>query len=290
MEFQTFGDAHMRIDQLELPQPIAPYLIITGDNTFLDSPLTYDFYLHCARNWKKVLVTLGNQEYERMNLWIPLSMQDHETLFKLMFSKINSIVGSEVLILIQNNIYDFPDTDFRFIGLTYWPTMYPSKQLYMNSNLPETQLSITLEGDILHSRRIQNIPPDWPVQLPDYLNSAAYPYTYTDFSLLQKLYATKKRPMQEVDYGKLKEDEDSFLDVALNTTRRCVVVTHCAPSQDLQLMSSDDVEYRREFFTRDGDSRFTNPLVAWICGHLHVPQIKYINTIPLYVNVKSLKL
>jgi len=291
MEFQTFGDSHMRIDQLQLPEPTAPYLIITGDNSYLDSPLTYDFYLHCARNWKKVLVTLGNQEYERLMSWFPLSMKEHETLFKIMFSKINSIVGSEVLILIQNDIYDFPDTDLRFIGLTYWPKLFTYRQLYLNTEIPQTYLFLSLEGTALHTRRVVRIPIDWHEKIPDFLDEHPYPYaSYMDFLTLQGMYATEKRFMVESDYEKLRADEDTFLNTALNTSRRCVIVTHCAPTHDLRLMTTRDGRDMTDYFTRNGESRFNPPLTAWICGHLHIPQIKSINSIPLYVNIKSLKL
>jgi hypothetical protein len=288
MEFQTFADRHMR-DKLELPQPIAPHLIITGDNTFLSSPLTYTLYMHCAQNWKKVLVVLGNQEYERLNPTYPLSMKEHDALFTTMFSKINSIVGSDVLILLQNNVYDFPGTDLRFIGLTYWPKLYSYKQLYVTTEILRNDLFVTLDSDTLYMRQVPNIPIGWPTQVPDTLHSIPYPYSYTDFSVIQQFYSTSKRGMTESDYKTMQSDEDSFLDSAMNTTRRCVVVTHCAPIRDLQLMTTNEAN-AVEYFTRDGESRFNPPLTAWVCGHVHIPQTVYVNLIPLYVNINLLKL
>jgi metallophosphoesterase superfamily enzyme len=67
------------------------------------------------------------------------------------------------------------------------------------------------------------------------------------------------------------------------TKYKTVVITHHSPSNDIQMD-----KYKNNInsccYVCNQEDLFTDPLIAWYCGHVHTSNIHYINSIPLICN------
>jgi len=288
MEFQVAGDLHFPssskiTDFSTILCPIKPFLLTTGDIVQPYSESCYTFYTYCAKNWEKIYIIMGNQEYECTSRIFHQTMQKQFELMLQLIAHINSEVGSERLVCIHNSFVDLPEHSLRIAGLTLWA---------------DKTLTSLLKKDVLKESE-----------------------TYTDVRVINGIFTAKyengayrggasvdswspfKHTTIPVAYSSI-EDEDlidlqkkdiEFLDRMIHETTekgyKLLVCSHYVPTTLIKKESPIipiENEFPIDFFCRDVSEKINSPIVAWVCGHVHLEQTVIVNSIPIYVNVPSI--
>jgi hypothetical protein len=269
MEFQVAGDLHFtpnsRItDFSTLLPPTKPFLITTGDIVQPSSEACYVFYTHCAKNWEKTYIVMGNQEYECRHKIFQQTMQKQFSLMLQLIAHINSEVGCERLICIHNTFVDLPEHSLRIAGLTLWAN--GTHRPFLKKDMREQSTQYT--NDIYRGRSLID---SW---IP--LNYTSIPASYSSIS--------------NEDLIELQKKDIEFLDRMIHETvekgYKLLVCSHYVPT----VLIKTDNEHHIEFFSRDIREKIQSPIIAWVCGHVHLEQTVVINNIPIYVNVPSIVL
>jgi predicted phosphohydrolase len=119
MKFQIFSDLHLEMYS-HLPKiiPLCDILILSGDigNLCLDG--YKQFIDYCSKNWKHVLIVLGNHEFYGMNF--KTACAEYDTFFKD-----------------YTNVYLLDNTsitidDYVFVGSTFWTKTNKTIQYLVN--------------------------------------------------------------------------------------------------------------------------------------------------------------
>jgi len=252
---QWAGDFHFSemMTQNRLPdfnallRPNAPYLVVTGDNFYTPSVFVEPFLEYCARNWEKVFIVMGNQEYEIPHefgrISVPqygaildeiVSMEEHENIMKTTMEHINTRIGDEVLIWLTNTHYDIPDTNIRMAGVCLWADDY-KPALFVNG--------------VLAGKRERK-------------------------SLQEAEHTFLKRTI-----SKCKEDGKTLV-----IASHFMPSNRIPASLYGQYKSMSPEVYPFAGFCVPKEEMFTFPLLAWICGHVHHEMTFKIAGMPLYVN------
>ena len=252
--FQWGGDYHLnaRLNQKTpefstLLSPKAPFLILTGDIFNTPSAFMYSFLEYCGRNWQKVFVVMGNQEYEHpqdyTRITVPqygaiideiITMSDHETIMKTVIQETNTILGEDVLVWLTKTHYDIPETNIRLAGVTLWADDYK----------PGLWVDGVLAG------------------------------------------AREKKAIQDAEHQFLV----STIESCKTEGKKLILASHFMPSDRIQgslygeYKSMNPEIYPFKGFCTPKEEMFTDPLLAWICGHVHHTMKFKIDGIPLYVN------
>jgi hypothetical protein len=98
------------------------------------------------------------------------------------------------------------------------------------------------------------------------------------------------------------QQEDTFLRAMLQSSeeenKKLIILSHwvptlqAKPSQQFQdqilTNAANNNVFPLERFCIDKSYLFKPPLIMWVCGHIHSPQIVYENKIPIYINCDGL--
>jgi hypothetical protein len=225
--------------------PSAPFLILTGDIFHTPSPFVRPFLMYCAKNWQKVFVVMGNQEYEipsdvfkqSVPQYGPIldqvwSMSDHERIMKDAIADVNKAVGDEVLVWCTNTYYDIGD--LRIAGVCLWADDYKSS-LFDGGVIMGSQ----------EKRELQEKEHAFILQMVDECRAKG----------LKLVMASHFMPSERIQaslYGEYRS----------MTPEVYPFKAFCVPKEEV----------------------FEAPLVAWVCGHVHHEMNFKINGVPLYVN------
>lgn len=278
MKFQIGGDYHfgrvpLNIEQIKkVLKPEEKQLILTGDIIQAYTKSAHLFYRYCADNWEKVYVMMGNTEYECLHDGAYFSMKQHEFFMKDLLCHINKEVGSEKLIFFQNSYVDI--SGVRLAGLTLWPddaiTMTLKKEAEGKDHI---QIEYLENNIILHNENTRQ--------------SESYPFYFPCVHTYFKGLNTKCDYLMPEDFFLIQEHERVFLKKMIKECSkkelRLIIVSHVPPTDDLVDLGNWK-HFNFKFFCRDETKYIVKPIISWICGHVHVPQIVSVNGIPIYIN------
>lgn len=302
MRFQIIGDCHFheyttnKSDFSDIIIPNAPFLLTTGDIIQPISKMAYNFYSYCAKNWEKTYIMMGNQEYESTNMFLKYTMNELEDLMINLIYHINTEVGSERLVFIQNTFVDFPDESLRIIGLTLWANKSNiiniiNKKDGINSRIKRAEIKNNnmFSGVMSVKSDISGVSiADTSYFLPLSVKSWA-PFEYRNDLSSNYIGITKD------DLKNLQEKDEEFLKQMIVESEKkgykLLVSSHYIPTYLIKKESPivpQEHNFPSDFFSRDMSNYIKSPIVAWICGHVHLEQIVTINTIPIYVNCQEL--
>jgi hypothetical protein len=97
------------------------------------------------------------------------------------------------------------------------------------------------------------------------------------------------------DLLELQKKDTEFLDRMIHETKekgyKLLVCSHYVPTTLIKKESPiipAENEFPIDFFCRDVSEKIQSPIVAWVCGHVHLEQTVIVNNIPIYVNVPSI--
>jgi hypothetical protein len=290
MEFQVAGDLHFTFgakiaDFSTLLPPTKPFLITTGDIARPCSDSCYTFYTYCAKNWEKTYIIMGNQEYECYQQIFQQTMQKQFSLMLQLIAHINSEVGSERLVCIHNTFVDLPEHSLRIAGLTLWANGTRMPLLKKDERKEgETYTDICVaNGSYSAKHENSNIRGRAPVDSWSPLSYASVPVVYSSIS--------------NEDLLELQKKDTEFLDRMIHETvekgYKLLVCSHYVPTTLIKKKSPiipAENEFPIDLFCKDVSEKIQSPIIAWVCGHVHLEQTVVINNIPVYVNVPSIVL
>lgn len=136
MEFQYFSDVHTemyksnpeKIKKFDI-NPLAPYLILAGDVGHPFSQIYDDFLSMLSPNYKHIFLTSGNHEYYQTPSAKKMNIPADEWMAAV-DQKIYDICQSKSNITyLQDNVYEFPDTNVTIYGATFWTDIKPEERL-----------------------------------------------------------------------------------------------------------------------------------------------------------------
>jgi hypothetical protein len=286
--FQIVGDSHYFLDSTQPfdpstlpPKPGVDYLIVTGDIAQAYTKQAVAFYTHCAQNWKKTFIVLGNQEYEAAGYMFPISMEYHEAYMRHLINQLNAVYG-ERLQLIQRDFVDLPELQLRIAGLTLWPDGTALRMLRKTVAYPNTTYSFTMEGPNCILQLNQNLRFTRPTirQTDEFVfNEYGHPPGVrnpfdgdTTVSALQ---------LEPSDLQALQAEDSAFIERMVTECQqsgyRLLMVSHYIPTLDVIPESPVVHNYIDRFpfheHCRDMSRYLTSPICAWVCGHIHHEQI-----------------
>jgi hypothetical protein len=288
MEFQVAGDLHVQPgssikDFSTILSPNKPFLLTTGDIVQPYSQTCYTFYTYCATNWDKTYIIMGNQEYECTSRVFHQTMQKQFELMLQLIAHINSEVGSERLVCIHDTFIDLPEHSLRIAGLTLWADKTRTSQL---------KKDVLKEGETYTDVRVMNGSFTVKHKKGEYGGGASVdswsPFKY---ATLPALYSS----IEDEDLIELQKKDIEFIDRMIHETTekgyRLLICSHYVPTtlikKESPIISSEN-EFPIDFFCRDVIEKIKSPIVAWVCGHVHLEQTVIVNSIPIYVNVPSI--
>ena len=110
MDVQIFSDLHLEFTKKYYPsiKPQANILLLLGDIGRISDKNYKNFMSHCSKNWKCVLVVLGNHEYHHGKKSINTLFLEYQEYFHT-FKNIHLLDNSSIVV---DNI--------KFIGSTLW--------------------------------------------------------------------------------------------------------------------------------------------------------------------------
>lgn len=135
MKFQYISDIHLEfyktINTFKLI-PLCDNLFLLGDIGYASSKIYHEFISYCSKNWKNVIVIMGNHEYYCTTKYI--SMNDIED---------ESLKFPENVYFLQNNCIFIDKNDhtvsyvhkcnsIKIIGSTLWSNISLEASIYMN--------------------------------------------------------------------------------------------------------------------------------------------------------------
>lgn len=135
MKFQYISDIHLEfyktINNFKL-KPLCNNLFLLGDIGYASSKIYHQFIDYCSKNWKNVVVIMGNHEYYCTTKYISMNDIENE---HLKFPK-------NVHFLQNNHIYfdkkeckvykNYITNSIKIIGSTLWSDISKNASLYMN--------------------------------------------------------------------------------------------------------------------------------------------------------------
>ena len=263
--------------------PTKPFLLTTGDIVQPYSNMCYNFYSYCARNWEKTYIIMGNQEYECHQRVFHQTMEKQLELMVQLINRINREVGSERLVFIHNTFVDLPEQSLRIAGLTLWSNKADINVLRKN---------VLTEGEVFTEFAINgrgfNIATDsgrfggWrPIKSWDPVDQVDVPVSYATLT--------------NDDLVELQKNDIEFLHRMIRETSekgyRLLVGSHYVPTclikKESPIIPAEN-EFPIDFFCRDVSNYLKPPIVAWVCGHVHLEQTVIVNGIPVYVNMPTI--
>ena len=263
--------------------PTKPYLLTTGDIIQPYAYSAYNFYSYCAKNWEKTYVMMGNQEYESHLDAFNYTMDQQFELMKQLIDRINQEVGSERLVFIQNGFVDIPEMSLRIIGLTLWANGARIDILKKNSVIEDPSRRVEFLGELylLHTSQGSSGSPAIPITSWTPLKKAVEPILYESIT--------------KDDLADLQTKDTEFLSRMIAETSqkqyRLLVCSHYIPTLNIKkespIIKNENV-FSLDFFCRDMSEFINSPIIAWVCGHVHLEQTIIVNNIPVYVNVELL--
>lgn len=286
--FQIAGDFHYYLDSNQefdpsilVPKPDVDYLIVTGDIAQAYTKNAVDFYTHCAKNWKKTFIVLGNQEYEAAGYLFPIPMDYHEAYMRHLISQLNTVHG-ERLQLIQRDFIDLPELQLRIAGLTLWPDGTTLRMLRKTVERPNTNYSLTMEESKCVFRYNQNLQFTRPaIRQTDEFVIHEYghpPGVRNPFNGDTTVSAIQ---LDTSDLTKLQTDDSLFIEKMISECEqngyRLLMVSHFIPTLNVIPESPVVQNYIDPFpyheHCRDMTKYLKSPICAWVCGHIHHEQI-----------------
>ena len=287
MEFQVVGDLHETSEIVNNDfsrfVPTKPYLLTSGDIIQPYAYSAYNFYSYCAKNWQKTYVMMGNQEYESHLHAFNYTMEQQFELMKQLIHRINQEVGSERLVFIQNGFVDIPEMSLRIIGLTLWSDGARIDILKKNNVIEDPTRRVTIEGQqySLHTLEGSSGGQYVPITSWTPLEYASEPILY--------------EPIAKNDLIDLQIKDSEFLSRMIAETiqkqYRLLVCSHFIPTLNIKKESpiiKNENDFSYDFFCRDMTEFIKSPIIAWVCGHVHLEQTIVVNDIPVYVNIESI--
>jgi UDP-2,3-diacylglucosamine pyrophosphatase LpxH len=268
IEFQIGGDYHegsafSEPDLTKLPKPTSEKIILIGDvgTPYLKSSLiTYKYF---ANNWKKVYIVMGNAEHECYWRFLQIPVEAHVQIMKDMITAINTQIGEERLILLHHTYVDFPT--FRLAGCTFWSNGTQKNSLF--TEIGKSDALITYDNGYLSYNVKDKIP--WPTEFP-------LPPPYSS------------RPFSSEDLQEIQKKEELFIQQMMNECKlknlRLIMCSHYIPTKNIPDVGSFIIQKYDlyDYLGREFDIK--EPIIAWICGHVHKQQTIIINDIPIYIN------
>ena len=302
MEFQIVGDLHLFLGsgkpfQPSMLEPISGvnYLLVTGDITQAYTKDAVLFYSHCAKNWKKTFIVMGNQEYEPAGYNYPIPMDYNEAYMKHLIKIINAEYSEERLVWIQHNYFDFPEFKIRVAGLTLWADGTNLRSLRKTVSIPNKTYSLTMEGNTCILKTNMNL-------------KLFRPYTTStdEFIIYEKGHPPNIRnpfntdtdvSVIQINQSDLKEKQAKDTEFVERMTAECLdigyrllMVSHFIPTLDVipeTLAVNNYIDpFPYQDFCRDMTKYLKSPVCAWICGHIHAEQISGI----VHINRTSVKI
>ena len=252
--FQWGGDYHFNThytkevpDFSKILTPKAPFLVLTGDIFSTPSIFMYPFLDYCGYHWQKVFIVMGNQEYEHPEQYVKMSVPQYGAI-------IDEIVTMSEHETIMKNVIKHVNKRFGEEVLVWLTNTY--------YDLPNTDLR--LAGVTLWADEYK-------------------PNLWVDGVVAGK---REKKAIQAAEHAFL----TSVIEDSKAQGKRLVIASHFMPSNRIQASlygeykSMSPETYPFSGFCTPKEEMFTDPLVAWICGHVHHEMTFKIEGIPLYVN------
>jgi hypothetical protein len=200
-----------------------------------------------------------------------MSIEAHVNLMKQMIISLNSEIGEERLILLHHSYVDFPT--FRLAGCTLWSNGTRRNPLYTDIGPHDVVPSVIVKGTELVYNNMNSI--YWPPGL-----EAPEP------RMCRKLTAEDLVALQEKDTAFIQEMMDECSSKGLNL----VMCSHFIPTKRIPNVGPFEKEPYDIYDYLGRDITVQSPISAWICGHVHTPQILNVNGIPIYVNQLRIRL
>jgi len=294
-DFQWGGDYHFSHENYRKKfeyylKPICKNLILTGDNTHATSYTNYTFLSYVAKNWEKVYIIMGNQEYEYCDPAERYSFEACENAMKNTIKVINSTYNEDKLILVQDTYYDIPNTDIRLIGAVLW-----SKNAYLGTISKDIDNSAELTT---YKNKYTNKEGNWYeikdkfLPLQHFKQREPFPYILENPLPVVNSFdnpAIQQVVMLKEDIEVIHQKELSFLREMLTcTNKRIILISHYVPEYynfpNDNVGIFDDIE----FLCTNTEGIIQAPIIACIAGHAH-RKVNFINknNVPIYVNWKD---
>lgn len=288
MFFQVAGDYHIVGDEDRFfdpstyvkPMPGCEYLICTGDIIQPYFKRSYDFYMYCAKNWKKTFIIMGNQEYESAAYLLPISMDYHKACMNHLIERINKELGEPRLVFIQHNFIDLPELKLRIAGLTLWADGTSMHNLKKSVNQDKIAYTLKLEGGRL----------EFDTNLErSYVRPIRYRSTNYNLHEGRPIHTddpfdqTERRAITitKSDLKDLQEKDTLFLKKMITDTKekgyRLLMVSHFIPTTNILEESPNVQNYIDPFpfheYCQDVMPLLDENVCAWVCGHIHREQV-----------------
>jgi len=300
--FQIVGDLHFYLGskrpfQPSMLEPLAGanYLLVTGDITQPYTKEAFSFYGHCAKNWKKTFIVMGNQEYESAGYYYPFTMDYSEAYMRHLIKIINAEYSEEKLVFIQHDFVELPELQLRVAGLTLWAngtrletlrkTLLKPNNTYSFS-LEEDQCSLTLNMKLKHFKSYVLTTDEFSIHEKGNPDGVRNPFDNDGSVSVSKI--------NQEDLVKLQKKDTEFVEQmiteCLDKGYRLMMVSHFVPTLDVlpeTLAVNNYIDpFPYEEFCRDMTKYLKEPICAWICGHIHEEQITGL----VHVNCTSVKI
>jgi hypothetical protein len=270
-EFQIAGDFHFFVGsnqpfQPSMLPPRAKYLIVTGDIIQPYTKEAFSFYTHCAKNWEKTFIVMGNQEYEASAHLFPFSMEYHEAYMRHMIN----IVDKEKLVLLQRDFVDLPG--LRVAGLTLWVDGTNLMNLRKTVNVPRNY--VLTEGETCTFTTNLNLR-----FTPPYTRST------NEFSFHEHGHpgvnpfneTTSDLRISQEDLQEMQKKDTEFVERMMECKTPLLMISHYIPTLDVIPESPVVSSYVDPFpfteYCRDMSQYLKPPICAWVCGHIHHEQV-----------------
>ena len=291
-EFQWGGDYHFSHHHYKKKfeyylKPICKNLILTGDTAHATSYINYAFLSYVAKNWDRVYIIMGNQEYEYCDPAERYSFEACENAMKNTIRAINNQYNEEKLIFIQNTYYDIPDTDIRLIGAVLW-----SNHTYLGTISKDIESSVELTT---YKTKFISKEENWyeirdkSLPLQHFKQREPFPYTLDNPLPVLNCFdnpAIQQVVMQSDDFELVHKRELAFLrEMVTCTNKRIILISHYIPEYYNFPSGIGGIFDDPEFLCTNTEEIIQSPIVACIAGHAH-RKVNFINknNVPIYVN------
>ena len=276
--FQIIGDLHLYVGSNRpppTPLPTAKYLIITGDIIQPYTNQAFAFYTHCAKNWERTFIIMGNQEYEASAHMFPFSMEYHEAYMRHLIQSIDS----RKLVFIQNGFAELPELNLRIAGLTLWTDGAQTTNLRKTTRRPKTY-SLTQEGDTCVFKSNLNLRFTQPVtQKTNEFSFSTHGHPPGVRNPFEDDGCSDVQISQD-DLRDIQSKEAAFVEKMIAECKdsgyALLVVSHFIPTMNVIPESPNVSNYIDPFpfneYCRDMTQYLNSPICAWVCGHIHHEQ------------------
>jgi hypothetical protein len=285
--FQIVGDLHFYLGSGRPFQPSmlkaqAKYLLVTGDITQPYTKEAFSFYGHCAKNWQKTFIAMGNQEYESAGSYYPFPMDYSEAYMRHLVKIINTECGEERLFFVQHDFVELPELRLRIAGLTLWAdgtqlaTLRKTVQIPNKTysfNLEEDRCTLTLNMNLKHFKPYSITTNEFSIHERGHPLGVRNPFDGDTSVSVIKITQTDLKEMQAKDTKFV----ERMIAECLENDYRLLMVSHFVPTLDVKpetLAVNNYIDlFPYEEFCRDMTNYLKSPICAWVCGHIHEEQI-----------------